>query len=156
MEFIDTTFKKYRKASKQTKEVDFLQIAENLSKKTKKEHVVGKEDCDSFDIMETTEAARLGKPQILNSNIESFLVSFSGGKDSQVLLDLVSRVVPATDFITIYSDTGYELPSSIELYEEVQSYYKSKYPSIKFEWTKNHKEVLQYWDEMGSPSNIHR
>lgn len=156
MEFIDTTFKKYRKASKQTKEVDFLQIAETLSKKTKKEHVVVKEDCDSFDIMETTEAARLGKPQILNSNIEAFLVSFSGGKDSQVLLDLVSRVVPATDFITIYSDTGYELPSSIELYEEVQRYYQSKYPDIKFEWAKNHKEVLQYWDEMGSPSNIHR
>lgn len=156
MEFIDTTFKKYRKASKQTKEVDFLQIAENLSKQTKKEHVVIKEDCDSFDIMETSEAERLGKPQILNSNIEAFLVSFSGGKDSQVLLDLVSRVVPASDFITIYSDTGYELPSSIELYEEVKRHYKSKYPDIKFEWAKNHKGVLQYWDEMGSPSNIHR
>lgn len=156
MEFIDTTFKKYRKASKQTKEVDFLQIAENLSKQTKKEHVVIKEDCDSFDIMESSEAERLGKPQILNSNIEAILVSFSGGKDSQVLLDLVSRVVPSSDFITIYSDTGYELPSSIELYEEVQRYYKSKYPDIKFELAKNHKEVLQYWDEMGSPSNIHR
>lgn len=156
MEFIDATFKKYHKASKQTKEVDFLQIAENLSKRTKKEYVVIKEDCDSFDIMETSEAERLGKPQILNSNIEAFLVSFSGGKDSQVLLDLVCRVVPASEFITIYSDTGYELPSSIELYEEVQRYYKSKYPDIKFEWAKNHKEVLQYWDEMGSPSNIHR
>lgn len=156
MEFIDTTFKKYHKASKQAKEVDFLQIAENLSKRTKKEYVVIKEECDSFDIMETTEAERLGKPQILNSNIEAFLVSFSGGKDSQVLLDLVSRVIPATEFITIYSNTGYELPSSIDLYEEVQNYYKSKYPGIRFEWAKNHKEVLQYWDEMGSPSNIHR
>lgn len=156
MEFIDTTFKKYRKASKQTKEVDFLQIAENLTKQTKKEHVVVKEGCDSFDIMETSEAERLGKSQILNSNIEAFLVSFSGGKDSQVLLDLVSRVVPYNEFITIYSDTGYELPTSIDLYEKVQQYYKSKYPGIKFEWAKNHKEVLEYWDEMGSPSNIHR
>lgn len=156
MEFIDATFNKYRKASKQAKEVDFLQLAENISKKTKKEHVVIKEDCDSFDIMETSEADRLGKPKILNSNIEAFLVSFSGGKDSQVLLDLVSRVIPATEFITIYSDTGYELPSSLELYEEVQHYYKVRYPGIQFELAKNHKEVLQYWDEMGSPSNIHR
>lgn len=156
MEFIDITFKKYSKASKQNKEVDFLKIAENLSKQTKKEHVVIKEDCESFDVMETTEAERLGKPQILNSNIEAFLVSFSGGKDSQVLLDLVSRVIPASEFITIYSDTGYELPSSIELYEEVQKYYKAKYPEIQFEWAKNHKEVLKYWDELGSPSNIHR
>lgn len=156
MEFIDATFNKYRKASKQATEVDFLQLAENISKKTKKEHVVIKEDCDSFDIMESSEADRLGKPKIFNSNIEVFLVSFSGGKDSQVLLDLVSRVIPATEFITIYSDTGYELPSSIELYEEVQHYYKVRYPGIQFELAKNHKEVLQYWDEMGSPSNIHR
>lgn len=156
MEFIDGTFNKYRKASKQAKEVDFLKLAENITKKTKKEHVVIKEDCDSFDIMETSEAERLGKPKILNSNIEVFLVSFSGGKDSQVLLDLVSRVIPATEFITIYSDTGYELPSSIELYEKVQRYYKVRYPGIQFELAKNHKDVLQYWDEMGSPSNIHR
>ena len=156
MEFIDTTFKKYHKASKQTKEVDFHKIAEKLSKKNKKEYVVIKESCDSFDIMETYEAERLGKAQILDNNIEAFLVSFSGGKDSQVLLDLVSRVIPPTEFVTIYSDTGYELPTSIELYDEVQRYYKSKYPGIRFEWAKNHKEVLHYWDEMGSPSNIHR
>lgn len=156
MEFIDATFNKYRNASKQAKEVDFPKLAEDISKKTKKEHVVIKEDCDSFDIVESSEADRLGKSQILNSNIEVFIVSFSGGKDSQVLLDLVSRVIPASEFITIYSDTGYELPSSIELYEEVEQYYKLKYPGIQFTLAKNHKDVLQYWDEMGSPSNIHR
>lgn len=156
MEFIDATFLKYKLASKQKKEVDYLQIAEKLSQKTKKEHVVVKEDCDSFDIMETSEAERLGKPQILNSNIEVFLVSFSGGKDSQVLLDLVSRTIPASDFIIVYSDTGYELPTSLELYDEVQDFYEQKYPGIRFELAKNHQQVLQYWDEMGSPSNIHR
>lgn len=156
MEFIDATFLKYKLASKQKKEVDYLQIAEKLSQKTKKEHVVVKEDCDSFDIMETSEAERLGKSQILNSNIEVFLVSFSGGKDSQVLLDLVSRTIPASDFLIVYSDTGYELPTSLELYDEVQDFYEQKYPGIRFELAKNHQQVLQYWDEMGSPSNIHR
>lgn len=156
MEFIDNTFTKYRKASQQNKEVDFLKIADNMSKKTKKEHVVVKEDCESFDIIEVSEAERLGKPQILNSNIEVFLVSFSGGKDSQVLLDLVSRTIPASEFIIIYSDTGYELPTSLELYDEVAKHYTRLYPGIKFELAKNHKRVLDYWDEMGSPSNIHR
>lgn len=156
MEFISSTYIKYHKASEQKKEVDYLKIADTLSHKTKKEHVVIKEGCDSFDVMEVSEAERLGKPQILNSNIEVFIVSFSGGKDSQVLLDLVSRTIPATEFITIYSDTGYELPTSLELYNEVQFYYLNKYPGIRFELAKNHQKVLHYWDEMGSPSNIHR
>lgn len=156
MEFIESTFEKYKNASSQSKEVDYDQLAEKLSQKTKKQHVIIKEDCDSFDIMETSEAARLGKSQILNNNIEVFLVSFSGGKDSQVLLDLVSRVIPASEFITIYSDTGYELPSSLKFYDKVQEFYKSKYPNIRFELAKNHQPVLHYWDEMGSPSNIHR
>lgn len=46
--------------------------------------------------------------------------------------------------------------AGIELYEKVQHYYKIRYPGIQFELAKNHKDVLQYWDEMGSPSNIHR
>ena len=37
-------------------------------------------------------------------------VSFSGGKDSQVVLDLVSRVVNPDDYIVIYTDTGMEIP----------------------------------------------
>lgn len=156
LEFIDTTFTKYHKASKQTKEVDYNKIADNLSKKSKKDFVVVKEDCESFDIVESQEADRLGKSQILNSNIEAFLVSFSGGKDSQVLLDLVFRAIPAKDFITIYSDTGYELPSSLSFYDEVKEYYSEKYEGARFEWARNHQEVLYYWDEMGSPSNIHR
>ena len=35
-------------------------------------------------------------------------VSFSGGKDSTVLLDLVRNVYP--DVIAVYSDTGLEFP----------------------------------------------
>ena len=83
--------------------------------------VVIKESCDSFDIMPESEANALGKDTVLASKIDEFVVSFSGGKDSQVLLDLVARVVPNTDFSVIYSDTGYELPTSLELYEELCS-----------------------------------
>lgn len=156
LDFIDDTYKRYLSASLKSKDIDFQKLAKELEKKTKKEHVVVRQDCDSFDIMETTQAQKLGKESILNSNIEMFIASFSGGKDSEVLLDLVSRVIPASDFIVIYSDTGYELPTSIELFDEIQVYYKDKYPELRFYLAKNNQPVLYYWDELGSPSNIHR
>ena len=156
LSFIDDTYKRYKNASLKIKDVDYQQLAQKLNDKLHKEHVVVKQDCDSFDIMLSDDAAKLGKMPILNSNIEVFCVSFSGGKDSQVLLDLVTRVIPASDYYVIYSDTGYELPTSIELYSEIENYYKQKYPDIRFELAKNNKPVLYYWDEMGSPSNIHR
>ena len=43
-------------------------------------------------------------------------VSFSGGKDSTVLLDLVRNVYP--DVIAVYSDTGLEFP-------EIRTFVKS-------------------------------
>ena len=70
-------------------------------KKTGEKQVVVKEDCDSFDIMPESEANAKGKGAVLASKIDKFVVSFSGGKDSQVLLDLVARVVPNTDFLVI-------------------------------------------------------
>lgn len=156
LDFIDNTFKRYKNAAQKKKEVDYNKLAEKLNKTQKKDYVVVKENCDSFDIMPSSEAERLGKGTILNSNIEMFLVSFSGGKDSQVTLDLVSRVIPETEFIVIYSDTGYELPTSINLYKEVQSFYGATYPNLEFHTAKNHQQILYYWDELGSPSNIHR
>lgn len=159
MDFINQTFRRYKnihEVSKKNPNLDFQQLATNLGKKTKEEHVVIKEDCDSFDVMPLSKAEELGKAPILNSGIEIFIVSFSGGKDSQVVLDLVSRVVPTEDFIVIYSDTGYELPPSLKLYDEVKEYYTAKYPNLNFYTAKNHQPVLYYWDEIGAPSRIHR
>lgn len=159
MDFINQTYRRYkniREVSKSNPGLDFQQLADRLEKKTKEEHVVIKEDCDSFDIMPLSKAEELGKSPILNSNIEMFISSFSGGKDSQVVLDLVTRVIPSDDIIVIYSDTGYELPTSLDLYKEVQRVYSEKYPLIKFLLARNHEKVLKYWDLIGSPSNIHR
>ena len=159
MDFINQTYRRYkniREVSQKNPDLDFQRIASNLEKKTKEEHVVVKEDCDSFDVMPLTKAEELGKSPILNNAIEMFIASFSGGKDSQVMLDLVSRVIPGEDITVVYSDTGYELPTSLDLYSKVEKYYKEKYPNIKFLLAKNHEEVLTYWDLMGSPSNVHR
>lgn len=159
MDFIDQTYRRYkniRKVATKNPDIDFQSLASHLNKKTKQEHVVVKEDCDSFDVMPLSKAEELGKTPILTSKIEMFIASFSGGKDSQVMLDLVTRVIPSEDIVVVYSDTGYELPSSLELYKKITSSYKERYPGINFLVAKNHDKVLNYWDKMGSPSNVHR
>ena len=159
MDFINQTYRRYkniREVSQKNPDLDFQQLATSLGKKTKEEHVVVKEDCDSFDVMPLSKAEELGKAPILTSRIEMYISSFSGGKDSQVVLDLVSRVIPCQEFVVTYSDTGYELPTSLALYKKVEALYKEKYPDLKFYLSKNHQEVLYYWDQMDSPSRIHR
>ena len=97
-----------------------------------------------------------GKRVYQTTKIDKFIASFSGGKDSQVVLDLCTRAIPSTDFEVIYSGTGYELPPSLELYDKIQKKYKEKYPDLKFFLAKNHDSVLNYWDKIGTPSDTHR
>lgn len=80
--------------------------------------------------MPEDEAEKQGKRKIYNSKIESVIVSFSGGKDSQVVLDLVSRVIPPDRYYVIYSNTGYELPTSLSLYDEIRDKYQALYPVV--------------------------
>lgn len=159
MEFIDTEYRKYKaveNAKKKNPEIDFHQLAENLSKKQKTQYVVVKEDCDSFDVMPIDEMQAQGKSAILKNKIDFFVCSFSGGKDSQVVLDLVTRVIPEKDLVVIYSDTGYELPPSLDLYEEVKEFYHKQYPDLRFYTSKNKQPLMYYWDKMGAPSRVLR
>lgn len=159
LEFINDVYRKYSKNPKEINihsQIDYDKLAEIQEERTKIKHAVIKEDCDSFDIMPLSEAEDLGKKIVHSSKIEMFISSFSGGKDSQVVLDLVSRVIPPSEFSVIYSDTGYEIPPSLEIYEETKEIYQKKYPEMNFYLSRNHQDVLFYWDKMGPPSNIHR
>ena len=161
IEFIHETFIQYAGAQKSVKKVaanqlDYEALAANVERKTKKKMAIVKEDCDSFDIVPLEEAEKQGKKIYQTTKIDSFLASFSGGKDSQVVLDLCTRAIPSTEFEVIYSDTGYELPPSLSLYKDVQEYYNNKYPDLKFSIAKNHESVLNYWDKIGTPSDTHR
>lgn len=159
MNFINDTYRKYKglaEVSKKNPDINFQELAARQTQATKEEHVVIKESCDSFDIMPLSKAEMEGKVPILTSKVEMFIASYSGGKDSQVVLDLVARVVPSEDFKVFYSDTGYELPSSLRLYKEVEEYYQKENPSMEFYTAKNHQPVLYYWDEMEAPSRPHR
>lgn len=162
IEFIRDTYMAYsgvNKAnalSKANQEVDFEALAEKVEKRTKQKMAVVKQDYDSFDIVPLKTANAEGKRVLLSTRIDRFIASFSGGKDSQVVLDLVTRAIPPTAFEVIYSDTGYELPPSLELYEEVKRFYGKRFPALKFSTTRNHESVLNYWDKIGTPSDTHR
>lgn len=161
IEFIRDVFITYATASKSVERVranqmDFEAIREKLEKQTKTKMAIIKEDCDSFDIMPLETAQSEGKKVYQGTKIDRFIASFSGGKDSQVILDLCTKAIPATEFEVIYSDTGYELPPSLELYQQVQSYYGERFPRLKFSLARNHESVLSYWDKMGTPSDTHR
>lgn len=144
----------YNKA--EANKLDFEAMANKLEKSSKQKMAVVKQDCDSFDIMPLEVAESEGKKALLSTKIDRFIASFSGGKDSQVVLDLCTRAIPPTDFEVIYSDTGYELPPSLRLYEEVKEYYKQKFPALRFLTARNHESVLNYWDKIGTPSDTHR
>lgn len=136
--------------------LDFEKLAEVAEKKTKTKMAIVKEDCDSFDVMPLDQAKAEGKKVYQTTRVDKFLASFSGGKDSQVVLDLCTRAIPPQDFEVIYSDTGYELPPSLSMYQDITEYYQALYPELKFSVAKNHASVLSYWDKIGTPSDTHR
>ncbi len=161
IEFIRDTYSAYTGVNNardiaQANQLNFETLAAKIEKRTKQKMAVVKQDCDSFDIMPLDVANSEGKRVLLSTRIDRFIASFSGGKDSQVVLDLVTRAIPPTGFEVIYSDTGYELPPSLDLYEEVKRYYGERFPALKFSTTRNHEAVLNYWDKIGTPSDTHR
>ena len=161
IEFIHETYEQYAGARRSVNDIsanqlDYEVLAQRAEKKSKTKMAIVKEDCESFDIIPLEEAEKQGKKIYQTTKIDRFLASFSGGKDSQVVLDLCTRAIPSTDFEVIYSDTGYELPPSLELYQQVQEHYKKLFPDLKFSIARNHESVLNYWDKIGTPSDTIR
>ena len=161
IEFIRDIYTMYSSAKKsvgaaKANQLDFEALAAKVEKKTKQKMAIVKEDCDSFDVMPLEQAEAEGKRVYQTTRIDKFLASFSGGKDSQVVLDLCTRAIPPENFEVIYSDTGYELPPSLQMYQEIIEHYQKLYPELKFSVAKNHASVLSYWDKIGTPSDTHR
>jgi phosphoadenosine phosphosulfate reductase len=162
IEFIEQTYrtyslKKIKSKAKINEEVDWALLAEIHEKNTKVKQAVVKQDCDSFDIMPLDLAKEQNKTVYLNTKIDQFIASFSGGKDSQVTLDLVSRVIPPDNYLVIYADTGMEIPPSLEIWEQTKKYYSTLYPQLKFHLSQNpQNNTVELWEKFGLPSRIHR
>ncbi len=88
--------------------------------------------------------------------IAGFVVAFSGGKDSQVVLDLVSRVIPHEKFKVVFTNTGMELPCTMDLMKTTEKYYQKKFPGFKLEQAKSEKSALDMWKTYGPPSRFNR
>ncbi|RUM43586.1 MAG: phosphoadenosine phosphosulfate reductase, partial [Desulfurobacterium sp.] len=84
------------------------------------------------------------------------MVSYSGGKDSQVVLDLVFQVLHVGEFLTLFTDTGMELPPTYEVVEETEEFYRKKNPEFGIKRAKNPKETIKLWKEFGPPSRMLR
>lgn len=85
-----------------------------------------------------------------------FSVSFSGGKDSQAVLDLIVRLIHADDITVIFSDTTLEHEFTYSTIDETIEMYKLKYPNLKFDVAKPPKSANQLFEDMGLPSRFHR
>ncbi len=86
----------------------------------------------------------------------TFMVSYSGGKDSQVVLDLVMSVIPPSEFLTVFTDTQMELPPTLEVVCKTEEFYRKEKPSFKIHKVSSPHNVEELWRIFGPPSRIHR
>ena len=90
------------------------------------------------------------------NKVDCFTASFSGGKDSQVVLDIVSRIISPDEYMVVFTDTDMELPSTYENVKETKAYYQRLYPGLRFEIAKGRLSSEESWRKFGPPSRIHR
>ncbi|MBW2003211.1 MAG: phosphoadenosine phosphosulfate reductase family protein [Deltaproteobacteria bacterium] len=88
--------------------------------------------------------------------VDYFAVAFSGGKDSQVVLDIVSRVLSPDDYMVIFTDTTMEIPFTYETVERAKEAYKKTYPGLKFHTARPPKDALEFWEQFGPPGMLQR
>jgi len=79
-------------------------------------------------------------------------VSYSGGKDSIVLVDLVNRALDNNSFIVIFADTKMESP---ETYKTINRFIHQN-PTVKFLKAEYSLDPLHYWKTLGSPGRTVR
>jgi len=97
-----------------------------------------------------SERKRLGKEGY------AITVSYSGGKDSQVVLDLVLQVIPYSELFVVFTDTKMELPDTYRMVEWTENYYRQFYPSFRIHRVGSVFDTAELWEKFGPPSRIKR
>lgn len=88
------------------------------------------------------------------NKVEVFYVSYSGGKDSEVTLDLVQRALPHNDFVVLFGNTGMEFPDTYDAVSIAEQ--KCKSLGLEFYSAKSKLHPLETWKTFGSPSTTIR
>lgn len=86
--------------------------------------------------------------------VDIFHVSFSGGKDSEVTLDIIQRALPHNKFVVIFADTGMELLETYAMVEEAKK--RCEETSIAFYIAKSHLKTSDSWRKFGPPASTIR
>lgn len=73
--------------------------------------------------------------------------AFSGGKDSLVLLDLMSKALSPDQFYVIFGNTGMELSTTYAAVEKA----RDRYTNLRFYEAKSYMPPEKSWDEFGPP-----
>lgn len=81
-----------------------------------------------------------------------YIVAFSGGKDSLVLLDLVAKALRPDEFYVIFSNTGMELEATIEAVERAKKHWNK----LRFLEAASHMVPDETWDAFGPPGRRQR
>lgn len=92
-----------------------------------------------------------------NSNKNKFnccRISFSGGKDSLVLLDIVKNSIPHSNLFVVFGDTTMEFPDTYEVVEKIKK--QCREDQIVFSRAAFQMSALQTWEIFGPPSRILR
>lgn len=85
-------------------------------------------------------------------SVDAVVVSFSGGKDSVVVTDLVKRAVSQDAFLVAFADTSLESPYTYAFIDQ----FKHENINLNFHSIKPPREQIDLWKEMGPPSRIQR
>lgn len=98
----------------------------------------------------------MGCYETFKGKVDDYVVAFSGGKDSQVILDLVTRVLPVESFKAIFQDTDMELPCTYDIVAYTEEDYKYRFPNFKLYHAKSDRKALDLWNQYGPPSRVNR
>ena len=98
----------------------------------------------------------MGCYETYKGRVDDFVVAFSGGKDSQVILDLVTRVLPVESFKTVFQDTDMELPCTYDIVDYTEEDYKYRFPNFKMYHATSERKAIDLWKQYGPPSRVNR
>jgi len=107
---------------------------------------------DRLDMI-TNEAMNFIKDESVNYPEENIIISFSGGKDSTVVADLVIRALANPSLVHVFGNTTLEFPHTIEYAE---SYRKNNPLSIFKTAINTEQNFYKVADEIGPPARMMR